>query len=135
MPPADPAALRALLAAATPGPWTQRVSSTGEPLDRVDAGEDHIACCDGGHYTRGVANAALAAAAVTALPGLLDERDALRAALEKLVAASPDDGQDRCAHCGGHFRVLGRSYDHASDCPWALASALLAARDGEVRGG
>lgn len=83
--------LRALLAAATPGP---RSVSGKDPLhgDRsylvVDGdqgvafdGRHHLATMWGGGGVPAQTNAALIVAAVNALPGLLDERDRLLADL------------------------------------------------------
>ena len=68
----DRAELRRLLAEATPGPWVAEVSGTTGPVvmdvQSVSA-LDHVAKCP--HY-RGSADSELIAAAVNALPDLLD---------------------------------------------------------------
>jgi hypothetical protein len=80
--------LRRLLAEATPGPWVAEVSGTTGPVV-MDAQSvsafDHVAKCP--HY-RGSADSELIAAAVNALPDLLDalekaegHRDSLAATL------------------------------------------------------
>ena len=83
------AELRRLLAEATPRPWIAEVSGTTGPVV-MDAQSvsafDHVAKCP--HY-RGSADSELIAAAVNALPGLLDaaaERDALAAKVERVRA-------------------------------------------------
>lgn len=96
--PADlPALLRDLLAAATPGPWVVD-ETTDLYFDNADLGEDEgyepprtgwflgeVGNIDCGDFSSlSLADATLAAAAVNALPSLLDELDRLRA------AANPD---------------------------------------------
>ena len=84
----DRAELRRLLDEATPRPWVAEVSGTTGPVvmdvQSVSA-LDHVAKCP--HY-RGSADSELIAAAVNALPGLLDalekaegHRDSLAATL------------------------------------------------------
>lgn len=83
----DVAKLRALLAAATPGPWTEDDGSLYGPNDGAVA---HIARHASMHTVLATgedwkhADAALIAAAVNALPGLLDQLEALRAERDRM---------------------------------------------------
>ena len=96
----DLAELRRLAEAATPGPWAARYGVSWEA--RVCATTGSLADVDS------TANAELIAAAVNALPGLLDaaaERDALAAKVERVRALHfgeyvEDEDQNRCFECG-----------------------------------
>lgn len=91
--PADLTALRSLLSAATAGEW-----DTDGKYD-VGAGGRHVASADaydgsGRIYPDSFANAALIAAAVSALPALLDRLEAAEAvvvAAHNFIQASPCD--------------------------------------------
>lgn len=83
----DVSALRALLAAATPGPWTEDDGSLYGPNDGAVAhiarhASMHTVMATGEDWSH--ADAALIAAAVNALPALLDELEALRAERDEL---------------------------------------------------
>lgn len=96
----DLAELRRLAEAATPGPWAARYGVSWEA--RVCATTGSLA------DVNSTANAELIAAAVNALPGLLDaaaERDALAAKVERVRALHfgeyvEDEDQNRCFECG-----------------------------------
>lgn len=78
--------LRRLLAEATPGPWVAEVSGPTGPVV-MDAQSvsalDHVAKCP--HY-RGSADSELIAAAVNALPDLLDALEKAEAHRDSLAA-------------------------------------------------
>lgn len=78
---ADAALLRELLAAATPGPWRGSHSDwrPARAQTSVEAGESLVASVYAETDSGASANARLIAAAVNALPWLLDELDKLRA--------------------------------------------------------
>jgi hypothetical protein len=100
--------LRARLAAGTPGPWVAYFTKDGDPYvtvpDRPLFGANTWPDNDrsGVHHTAvstappdyGKANAELIAAAVTALPGLLDEIVRLR----RLLALAAEHVPDDCDH-------------------------------------
>ena len=85
----DTAALRALLTAATPGPWTTTPVSRWRvaALDLAAGTEHTVADCSVNRADDDAENdAALIAAAVNALPALLDKADALAALVAALEA-------------------------------------------------
>lgn len=81
----DTDALRALIAGATPGPWAVATGTDGTRPFAINAERGGIVNWGGiaRRNSEGPANAALIAAAVNALPGLLDELDALRVDAER----------------------------------------------------
>ena len=101
----DLAELRRLAEAATPGPWAARYGVSWEA--RVCATTGSLADVDS------TANAELIAAAVNALPGLLDaaaERDALAAKVERVRALHRPAYNDTarspiCPDCAGKAGV------------------------------
>ena len=108
----DLAELRRLAEAATPGPWAARYGVSWEA--RVCATTGSLADVDS------TANAELIAAAVNALPGLLDaaaERDALAAKIERIRALHKSSGD---AETQGY---TGREYGYISPyCMGEVAS-------------
>lgn len=131
--PADLARLRALLAAATPGPWRAGMSWAG----RCKLPHQHHGSVSGcvyepelmrlpGHIAAGVpatnvagmwdyeeggvrldADATLIAEAVNALPALLDEVEALRAEVARLQAGGCARDQGLTQHCAIAAQALG----------------------------
>ena len=79
----QPTELRRLLAEATPGPWRIAKKDTGRRVVGCDG--KTAACATGKDRIVGKHNAELIAAAVNSLPDLLDERDKLREALQKIA--------------------------------------------------
>ena len=108
----DLAELRRLAEAATPGPWAARYGVSWEA--RVCATTGSLADVDS------TANAELIAAAVNALPGLLDaaaERDALAAKVERVRELHKSSGD---AETQGY---TGREYGYISPyCMGEVAS-------------
>ena len=119
------AELRRLLDEATPGPWTHRLNQ--KPYRIVVFGGRKA--YEAGYTTSDIeaADAALIAAAVNALPGLLDEREALRKALRTALnqwRAYADEDRER----GHEWAPIGESSDGGDaeaamyrDCVAALA--------------
>jgi len=94
---ADTEKLRELIAKATPGPWQamnayQWDSIIGD-IDGPDDGEMHYESVTDitSHHDRSRANAALIAAAISALPALLDELARLRRLLREAVGPAGGD--------------------------------------------
>jgi hypothetical protein len=85
--------LRELEASAMPGPWTVEGECDG-CIDGITAGGRWVIQSDAGIYGPDVATAAFIVAARTAIPQLLDENDALRAALLDVC-----DRVDDCREC------------------------------------
>jgi hypothetical protein len=112
--PADVARLRALLAAATPRPWA--AEPQGERTWRVVSGLDRLGAVVAADMWPGADNARLIAEAVNALPALLDEVEALRAAATLLASVCLGCGQrdgrvdedGLCVLCGGAVVVSHR---------------------------
>lgn len=77
----DVEALRGLLAEATPGPWRLEVDESWGDKDTSVVSDKGVICCDTQYYPTAVApnDQALIAAAITALPAILDELTRLRA--------------------------------------------------------
>jgi hypothetical protein len=103
--------LRRLLAEATPGPWRtfdMPWGTTGGTATAIKGRDDEQVCL------AVPTDAALIVAAVNALPGLLDEREALREAAEEAHVWSPD-----------HPRVT------FEDCPYEPCRKRRAALSGE----
>ena len=90
------ASLRALCAAATPGPWNDRRHADGGDVFGCCAHVDTPSTQGGRSLLEGLtrADAAFIAAARTALPAALDEIERLRAAWRTVNA--PDEHQDPC---------------------------------------
>lgn len=104
--------LRALLLAATPGPWVAHeqygpvwVVSAELPTDGHSP-KDYTAITD--MVYGGVANAALIVSAVNSLPGILEELERVRAALRDLV-----DGIDFAGGAALAAKDLRSRYDIA----------------------
>ena len=123
--PADTAALRALLASASPGPWTADLFDAvegGTPVYGVGApmsmDECQVAWADGRGVGREASrwNAALIAASVNALPALLDEVGALRlvaAAARGLVDYGDDMSNNPFTEWDSRFDELRSALDAA----------------------
>jgi len=117
---ADIAALRALMAKATPGPWA---TESEEALKVKDSNGDSIAMMYWTHL-RGrriseevSANASLIAAAVNALPALLslaEDAARMRAALEAYLSAEP---QCKCNDTSGCPMAAARAQARAALAP------------------
>lgn len=98
---------RALLAAATPGPWEADAWCNCDDGGWAAIGPHHMATEDEGYddahespaHHRAMADAALIAGVVNALPELLDEVERLRAEVERLKARE-------CPKCGGSGGVV-----------------------------
>ena len=108
----DRAELRRLLDEATPRPWTAEFSGTTGPVvmdvQSVSA-LDHVAKCP--HY-RGSADSELIAAAVNALPDLLDALDVAESAIERVRALHrPIDVDVLQSECAAE------ECEHEFDCP------------------
>lgn len=98
----DVAALRELLAKATPGPWTRKKpeivkSGPGEGWPSMSAvaatpGRQTIyAACDRGSFPS--ADCDLIVAMRNALPALLDDREAMRAQCEKMILRAGESAE------------------------------------------
>lgn len=135
------AGLRRLHEAATPGPWEAQSTSwprtrqKGEwwqiwaqhqggrtliaDIARTDTPSDKELAQDR-------ANGSFIAAARAAVPALLDEVDALRAAGRALL---PTDNDEHCRWCGWCWRWDRDNHDaNEPDCPRSTMRALLGAR-------
>lgn len=82
-PPLDVAALRALLEAGTPGPWSLDPCSNGGAILR--RGQDSVRHMQSHLQVAPESDAELIVAAVNALSGLLDELDTLRAQMKRVT--------------------------------------------------
>ena len=110
----DTEKLRALLAAATPGPWECVLSGPAPRIEAVDkrrgmraAGDPHpvIARMPKDHAPDS-ANGDIIAAAVNALPELLDEVERLRARKAELCPCVRRYETPGCDECGGVGAVM-----------------------------
>ena len=120
-----PDELRRLLAAATPGPWTQH-------KDYVCAPEATEHDWNVAHFPYNREDAEFVVAAVNALPGLLDELDALQAnndeLSEDLVNAVAFMGQHK-AERDAALAECDRLRDH-EDCDlWAACPCYVEGRE------
>jgi len=102
--------LRALLAKATPGPWEwrrEKLISVGDSTTVINYA-DYEGMWFASYEGRDDANKEILAAAVNALPGLLDELDALRA-----IVMAADAMREWCDPISEQHRIVRDQYDAA----------------------